>query len=222
MSHICQFKLKSNNIFICEETDCNIIHQCGADECESLFYNSDQTQVCGVTGLCFNQRVCETYIDSQKGIRGDDPIYIRRLKRDQQIKNRSLDYSYTMKLLHSIDAIVVLSDKEKIALCSNILRLWQAFVMCSKEKNSYTHRKDKRCFVIAIAMSLHTGICSNIGQYIVHKHPMVCVNKLNKKSKYETFKVADIRGGTNLIVNVFKNIKLDSSKTINIQTYVKS
>jgi hypothetical protein len=214
--HVCSYQLKSNDFFVCSEENCQNTHQCGADECEYLFYNRDQTQVCGITGLCFNQRVCETFVDSHRGIQGDDPIYIKRLKRDQQIKNRSLEYGYTMKLLKSISNIVSLDDKEIASLCSQILSLWQFFVMCTKEKNNYTHRKDKRCFVIAIAMSLNTGICSNLGQYIVHKHPTIHVNKLNKKSKYDTFKVSDIRGGTNLIINVFKNVTIDTSKTIAI------
>lgn len=218
MEHVCSYRLKHDTTFVCENDKCDKSHECGADICEYLFYNSDQTQVCGMTGLCFNQRVCETYVDSHKGIQGDDPVYIKRLKRDQQIKNRSLDYAYTIKLLNSIQHIVILSDIEKSSLCSRILVLWQSFVICTKEKNSYTHRKDKRCFVIAIAMSLHTGICSNIGQYIVKKHSNIKVNKLNKKSKYETFKVADIRGGTNLIMNVFKNVKLDPLQTIDIHT----
>jgi hypothetical protein len=212
--HVCKYELKSDNLFICKE--CGSQHQCGADECDFLFYNRDQTQVCGLTGLCFNQRVCETYVDSQKGIQGDDPVYIKKSKRDQQIKNRSLDYGYVMKLLKSINTIVILNDKQLTELCSKILELWQEFVICTKEKNSYTHRKDKRCFVIATAMSLNTGICSNVGQFIVHKHPNIIVNKLNKKSKYATFKVSDIRGGSNLIENVFKNVRINDSKTIKI------
>jgi hypothetical protein len=220
MDHVCQFSLKSNNIFICDVDLCKKIHVCGLDECDYLFYNTDQTQVCGVTGLCFNQRVCENYIDTQRGIRGSDPVYIKRQKRDQQLKNRSLEYEYTMTLLSSIDTIVMLSSVEKLSLCKQILSLWQSFVMCTQEKKCYTHRKDKRCFVIAIAMSISTGICSNMGQYIVLKHDDIHVNKLNKKSKYDTFKVADIRGGTNLLINGFKNVKLDPCKTIDLHTYM--
>lgn len=214
--HVCTFKLKSNDFYVCGDENCPNTHQCGADKCEFLFYNRDQTQVCGITGLCFNQRLCETYIDSQKGIQGDDPIYIKKLKRDQQIKNRSLEYSYVVNLLRSIAPIVILTDDEVNSLSIQILELWQVFVVCTKEKNNYTHRKDKRCFVIAIAMSLNTGICSNVGQYIINKHPGITINKLNKKSKYKTFKVSDIRGGTNLIINVFKDVMIDPNKTIDL------
>lgn len=214
--HVCSYQLKSNDFFVCSNEQCTNTHQCGVDTCEYLFYNRDQTQVCGITGLCFNQRLCETYIDSQKGIQGDDPVYIKKLKRDQQIKNRSLDYGYVLTLLKSISSIVVLDENEILSLCSQIVELWQVFVICTKEKNNYTHRKDKRCFVIAITMSLNTGICSNVGQYIIKKHPNIRINKLNKKSKYQTFKVSDIRGGTNLIINVFKNVTIDPTKAIDI------
>lgn len=214
MEHTCNYQLKANNMFICEE--CGNSHQCGSEECEYLFYNRDHTQVCGLTGLCFHQRICETYVDSNGGLSGDDPVYLKKIKRDQQIKNRSMDYVYVMSLLNSIREIVLLSDSEINKLCSQIVELWQVFVMCTKDKNKYTHRKDKRCFVIAIAMSLTAGICSNIGQFIVHKHPNIEVKKLNKKSKYSTFKVSDIRGGSNLIEKVFYNVHINDNKTINI------
>lgn len=216
MDHVCNYKLNSDkdDFFVCNT--CGEQHFCGADVCEFLFYNRDHTQVCGITGLCFEQRVCETFVDSQRGIHGDDPIYTKRIKRDQQIKNRSLEYLFTLTLLKSISPIVILSDTEINELCCRILDLWQLFVMYTKEKNRYTHRKDKRCFVIAIAMSLRAGICSNVGQYIVAKHPNVQINKLNKKSKYDSFKVSDIRDGTNLIIKVFKNVSIDPLKTVNI------
>lgn len=214
MNHQCKYKLKDKELFVCVE--CGNTHQCGIDDCDYLFYNHDHTQVCGLTGICFHQRVCETFVDPQNGIQGDDPVYIKKIKRDQQIKNRSMDYGYVFKLLTSIRDIVLLSDKQIQLLCTQIIELWQAFVMCTKDKNKYTHRKDKRCFVIAIAMSLNAGICSNVGQFIVNKHPDIIIRKLNKKSKYSTFKVSDIRGGSNLIEKVFYNVSIDDSKTINL------
>lgn len=214
MEHICNFQLESENLFICKE--CGNTHQCGAEACEYLFYNHDHTQVCGITGLCFHQRVCETYVNSHTGIQGADPVYLKKLKRDQQIKNRSIDFNFVIKLLLSINTIVELNTKQIENLASQIIGLWQIFVMSTRDKTIYMHRKDKRCFVIAIAMSLNTGICSNIGQFILHKHPHVTVNKLNKKSKYTTFKVSDIRGGTNLIEKVFYNVKIDDKRTIKI------
>lgn len=63
-------------------------------------------------------------------------------------------------------------------------------------------------------MSLNVGICSNNGQFIIHKHPHIEVKKINKKSKYKTFKVSDIRCGSNLIEKVFYDTEIDVDKTI--------
>lgn len=212
--HKCTYIHKKGDVYEC--SSCMNQHICTTDTCEYLFYNTDCTRVCYITGLCFNQHVCDTYVDATSPLQNEDNIYIKKIKRDQQIKNRSLTASYVFTLLKSLSKIVLLSDREMSSLTYQIIELWKEFVMCTQEKQNYTYRKDKRCFIIAIAVSLNRGLVTNTGQQIVRRHKSIIIKKLNKKSKYEKFKVADIRCGTNLITKIFKDIFIDESKTIDI------
>lgn len=207
--HLCNFKPVQTKLetFICVE--CRIVHACGREQCDSLTYNSDHTHVCMITGMCFEQRMCETFIDPARAFIDDDPVYIKKTKRDQQIKNKVLDRGHALKIIRCAAEIVDLNTKQNEKLCSNVLELWSDFVVHISDKKQYVHRKDKRCFVVAIAMSLVNGIKNNIGVFVVKPHENIKRVKLNKKSKYEEFDVSDIRYGQNLIKKVFRGVTIN-------------
>lgn len=215
--HICNYKPVKTKLdtFICIE--CRNVHKCGRDECDSLSYNSDHTHVCLITGLCFEQRLCEAFVDATRAFTDDDPIYIKKTKRDQQIKNKVLDRAHALKIIRCAAEIVDLDKKQNEQLCSKVLTLWVDFVTNISKKKQYVHRKDKRCFVVAIAMSLVNGIKNNIGEFIVLPHDNVKRVKLNKKSKYNEFDVSDIRYGQNLIKKVFRGVKINPSAAVCIR-----
>jgi hypothetical protein len=188
---------------------CKRIHECGALECQSLFYNSDFTKVCTITGLCFEQRICETYVDPNKSLNSPDEMYIRRTKRDQQIKNRGLERNQVMRIIKCASVIVKLSEAQNNSLCIKILALWDQFVINITKRKEYVHRKDRRCFVVAIVMSLKKGIMNDDRKFIVLPHTGINIKKLNKKSDYTEFNVSDIRYGQTLIKRVFSGTSID-------------
>lgn len=204
-SHECDFCLIKGMVYKCSV--CSAVHECGSDVCEHLFYNCDYTSVCKLTGRCFEQRHCETYINTDKGLTNTEvPMYFPRVKRDQQVKNRTMDHRFISKLISQMEISSKLGRKQTSDAISKIVELWSEFVKCAISMNVYIHRKDRRCFVVAIIFSLYSGICSPAG-YIVNKHPGFELYKLNKKRSYGCFKVSDIRYGQKLIMKVFKEHK---------------
>lgn len=200
-THVCDFVSYKDMVFIC--STCGLRHQCGSDVCEHLFFNEDFTSVCRLTGLCFEQRQCEAYIDTEKGLANIEvPTYHPRVKRDQQVKNRTMEYAFILQLIVKMEFMTQLSAPQVRNLVNKIADLWAEFVDCAREKGMYIHRKDKRCFVVAILFSLNSGICSSGGQ-VVMAHPQFELLKLNKKKSYGCFKVSDIRYGQKLIMKVF-------------------
>lgn len=216
--HVCEFKpvRHKKNTFKC--SICKAIHECGDDKCDSLFYNNDYTNVCIKTGLCFEQRICETYVDTKKSMNGLEQVYIKKTKRDQQIKNKILERLHVSKIIKCASSIVYLNEDQINILCKMILSLWEQFVINITQKQEYVHRKDKRCFVVAIIMSLQKGIMTDDENFIVKPHPKIKTEKLNKKSEYGEFSVSDIRYGQTLIKRVFNGVKIDPSKCITIST----
>lgn len=207
-------------LFVCLE--CKKIHKCGETECDSLHYNSDYTHVCTLTGLCFEQRICETFVDSSKPMNGEDPIYIKRPKRDQQIKNKYLERNQVMKIINCASSIVELTPIQIEILCNKILELWTQFVNSTdnpevhkrKKAKQYVHRKDKRCFVVAIVMSLENGIMIEGDKFVVMPHAHIKCAKLNKKSVYPEFEVSDIRYGQTLIKKAFNGTNFDTRYSV--------
>jgi len=218
--HICNFKpIDATCVsFICFE--CKQKHACGRNNCDSLFYNSDHTHVCTVTGMCFEQRLCDTFVDATRAFPLDDQVYIKKTKRDQQIKNKVLDRKHITKIVDCASRIIELTVEQNEQLCIEIMTLWSQFIVHISKKNQYVHRKDKRCFVVAIAMSLESGIKNNMGQFIVAPHKMVKREKLNKKSKYDEFDVSDIRYGQNLIKKVFKGVSIHADTSVHIPSSI--
>lgn len=199
--HECDFGLVKGLRYRCHA--CQAVHDCGQDTCEHLFFNSDYTSVCRLTGRCFQQRHCDAFIDVEKGLTNTEiPTYQPRCKRDQQVKNRSMDHGFISKLIYRMEFNTPLCANRLTATSSKIINLWLEFIRCATQKNIYIHRKDRRCFVVAIMFSLHSGICSPAG-YVVKRHPEFELYKLNKKKSYGCFKVSDIRYGQKLIMRVF-------------------
>jgi hypothetical protein len=202
MAHTCDFVPRGDLLFVCD--GCGASHQCGTDRCEHLFFNQDFTSVCRLTGLCFEQRQCEAYIDAEKGLVNIEvPTYHPRVKRDQQVKNRAMDYNYIFRLISLMDFPTPCAPEEIRTLVNQICELWCEFVSCAKEKEVFIRRKDKRSFVVAVIFSLPDGLCSPAGP-VVMSHPQFGPWKLNKKKNYEGFKVSDIRYGQKLIMGMFE------------------
>lgn len=210
----CSFKPVRNRTLLFACTVCDALHACGDTKCENLFYNSDFTQVCSITGICFNQRICDTFATTQKIVSGKDPVYFKRVKRDQQIKNKVLDRKQVAKIIKCASVIVHLNDMQHTVLCAKILDLWTQFVNSITIKREYVHRKDKRCFVVAIIMSLKEGIMTDDQNFIVSPHTHIKSEKLNKKSDYTEFCVSDIRYGQTLIKRVFNGLWDDSTQPV--------
>ena len=220
--HFCTYKPVRNKplLFMCVE--CEDVHKCGEADCENLHYNSDYTHVCSLTGLCFEQRICETFVDSSKPMNGAEPIYVKRQKRDQQIKNKSLDRNQVVEIVECAREIVTLTPPQINMLCNKIMDLWSQFVSSmdkvddpeKKREKRYVHRKDKRCFVIAIIMSLKNGIMIEDDKFVVIPHDNITFAKLNKKSEYPEFEVSDIRYGQTLIKRAFNGFGFDSRYSV--------
>lgn len=214
VAHICNFKpvREHANLFVC--MGCKTVHKCGEGACENLQYNSDYTKVCTLTGLCFEQRICDAFIDTKRPIDGDDPIYVKRVKRDQQIKNKMLERQQVMKIIECASPIVHIEKSKHEKLCSKIMNLWDYFVDHITDKKEYVHRKDKRCFVVAIVMSLKKGIMTDDEKFIVMPHAGIKSEKLNKKSEYSEFCVSDIRYGQTLIKRIFNGASIGPAHTV--------
>ena len=224
-THACKYKPVRDKPMLYMCLECKNIHKCGVVDCENLHYNSDYTRVCTLTGLCFEQRICETFVDATKPMNGDDPIYIKRPKRDQQIKNKHLDRNQIIRIVECASSIVELTPLQINVLCAKIMDLWTQFVNCMNTPNpnkkatkSYVHRKDKRCFVIAIIMSLEDGIMIEGDKFVVTPHEGIKCAKLNKKSEYPEFEVSDIRYGQTLIKRVFNGTDFDSRYSVYIHS----
>lgn len=216
-SHTCSYKpvRDHNDLFVCSV--CKSVHKCGDGVCDNLQYNSDYTKVCSLTGLCFDQRICDTYVDSKRPLDCEDPVYIKRVKRDQQIKNKVLDRRQIIKIIECASSIVHIDKSKHDILCAKIMNLWDYFVANITDKREYVHRKDKRCFVVAIVMSLKKGIMTDDDKFIVMPHSSIKSEKLNKKSEYSEFCVSDIRYGQTLIKRVFNGVAIDPSHTVHIE-----
>mmetsp|Transcript_20407 Transcript_20407/g.65158 ORF Transcript_20407/g.65158 Transcript_20407/m.65158 type:complete len:266 (-) Transcript_20407:116-913(-) len=52
---------------------CGERHECSLETCEHLFFNGDCTRVCSLTGLCYDQRTCDAYVDAAHGITNTRP-----------------------------------------------------------------------------------------------------------------------------------------------------
>jgi hypothetical protein len=206
----CVFKLTdTNHTFQCKF--CNKLHECGVNVCDHTIFNTDHTKICTITGLCFNQRLCDTNIDTNRGVSNIVDIdYQHKIKRNQQVKNSSMKRSYVRKLFEKLDYFNEFEQKTKVRLINSVTKLWLEFIVAAENKGIYIHRKDKRCFVVAIMFGITTGISSSSG-FVVNPHENIKINKLNKKRDYNSFKVSDIRAGQKLIKFVFENNEITNS-----------
>lgn len=201
----CQFARVSQDNFLFKCTICAAEHVCGPGVCDATAYNTDYTNICTLTGMCFEQRMCDSVIDTNRGITNTiDQKYFHRVKRDQQIKNSIIEREFINEMFEELDFYRELDSQKRIELLNKVLTLWRSFVQQAHNKDVYIHRKDKRCFIVAIMFGLTSGIsCSN--GYVVEPHSNIKLGKLNKKKSYNKFKVSDIRDGQKLIMRMFDN-----------------
>lgn len=203
--HVCDYHAYKDMVFACGT--CGKIHKCGSETCEHLFFNSDFTSVCRLTGLCFEQRQCETFIDASKGMAHvEDHSYYPKIKRDQQLKNRSVNVYFITDMISKISICEDFTKDTITSLIGQIYNLWGEFVSNSIKEKMYIHRKDRRCFVVAIMFSLYNGIYASSG-CVVRCHKKYDLRKINKKKVYESFKVSDIRYGQKMIMRAFQHKK---------------
>lgn len=213
--HKCIYDEKKKNHFVC--TGCSNKHICGDKHCDQLSYNTNQTRVCQITGICFGQRLCEEYSSSRNGIQhSDDPVYKHKLKRNQQIKNSILKRVYVTEMVDSIETIPKLSPETKKHLIKQILALWETYKQRASSRLIEIQRNDQRCFIVAIMFSLHKGLCSYSSKlYIITPHENLTTRVINKKKSYSKFNVSDITDGQKKIKRVFEDFELKSPISIN-------
>jgi len=201
----CNYVRQENEITSFKCSICHDIHLCGPGICDSTAYNTDYTNICTKTGLCFEQKVCDSMVDTNRGVTNTlDQKYFHKIKRDQQIKNSILDRCFVDSLFSELNFYRKLNPNKRIDLLNQILALWKEFIVEANRKNIYVHRKDKRCFLVAIMFGMRTGISCSTG-YVVFPHDEIELNKLNKKKNYRKFFVSDVRLGCKLIMGIFKN-----------------
>lgn len=185
-------------------------HVCpGPDKCPYIFLNSEFTFTCQQSGETFNQYVCDTYCPQMKGlVSTNDNLFYPKLKRDQQIKNSLVDTDEFVRILSNLKELIPgLESESPKKIISQLINLWYEFIEVSRQKKIYIHRRNRITFTVAIIYSLRTGIMNNNNTYIVfpHEERFEMKTKLNKKKKYESFKVPDIRTGTKMLKEVFKD-----------------
>lgn len=189
--HQCEYRQYKDLVFVCSK--CNNVHHCGVNKCENLFYNENYTQICSLTGLCFNQKICDSFIDTKKGVLNtNDRLYFPQLKRNQQIKNKMFNMAMIHQLIRDIEDCTNFKMPKKIIVIKNLKRLWCEFIEKSIDQGLYIHRKDTRCFIVAVIFSLSTGIETSAG-VVVHRHQGFDLKRINKKRAYTHFKISDIR-----------------------------
>jgi len=187
---------------------CGAPHACGADACAHLFYNADNTQVCAVTGACFAQRACSRFASAAVGIRNrEDPDFAPRAKRDQQVRNAALPPYFIADLIGCITRNMPRATC--FDLYDQLARLWAELRARATAAGRYIHRKDRRCFTVAATFSLRGGLATAAG-VVIAPHPHIDYIILNKKHRYATFAVTDVRYGQKLMIRVFSNAPVES------------
>lgn len=198
-----------NGHFQC--TECKA-HHCCDDTCER-YYNSDRSLVCPVTGSCSETLIADNY-QSNFSILTESSMcnFENKVKSSQQTKNKVLNPDLITKILNNIVVLKKLGVLPVIQLTNQILALWRSYVTCT---DIYTHRKDRKCFIIAIIFSLRSGLLNNKKKFIVHKHQFVEISTINKKKTYKFFKVNEIRYGIKLLQKGFKDVDFFQGVNIN-------
>jgi hypothetical protein len=139
-----------------------------------------------------------------------DPEYKTKQKRKQQVKNSHLKLDYVVKMVDSIELVPKLTQNQKSSLVQQIVKLWERYKSCAKEKQKEIQRMDQRCFIVAIMFSLNKGLCSYSSKsYIIVPHDMYKTKEINKKKTYKNFKVSDITEGTKRLKFVFEDKLID-------------
>lgn len=193
------FELKDgNNLFICK--NCGFVHECSRN-CEYLTFNKDNTKVCSMTGLCYEQKMC----DVNSSTNDVESEYHPKIKKNQQIKNSFLNSQKVIDILQN-DIFPECDMKTMYKLETQIQRLWVEYIECCREKQCYIHRKDNISFVVGILFSLKNGMKSTTkDDYIIFPHSKFQHGELNKKKKYRNFEVSNITYGIRKIKQAFEN-----------------
>ena len=176
------------------------------------FYNDEHMLVCKISGRVFKRRLCDEYIDSQRGICNSDiQTYTHAQKRNQQVKNRKIEFKEVMNIINDIDFLSKYSVETIRDFCNQILDLWKIFIEEIKKYDFYVHRNARRCFVVSIIYNLKSGLHTLSG-CVIESHPNINVTNLNKKKNYKFFKIRDIRYGENIIKKVLEKRAVNSIK----------
>lgn len=193
-----QIDILPNSIFKCKL--CSLIHKCDKD-CEYLQYNTDHTQVCSISGLCYGQKLCYAYDEPNK-----TPYdFIHKTKKDQQRKNAQINSVIITRVLNE-NMFPKCPDHIVYEIERQIVSLWREYILCIKTKNIYINRKDSISFIVGILFSFRHGIKSyDSDNYIVYPHPKFITSEINKKKKYKYFNVSNITYGIKKIKKVFSS-----------------
>lgn len=197
---MCNFVHVGDMVYYCEI--CDITHKCGLKECQHLEFNKNQTRVCTITGRCFDQLMSD-----EMGNYRDEPIFVPRVKRDQQVRNKIMTASFVNKILNSCPFI---PQEYHHSLVGQICRLWDIVIQEFFNNRQYIHRHIKRQVVAAVLFSLESGLTNYEEVIIVAPHPHISVAKINKKSTYEEFKISDIRDGIKILKYEIKGLYVET------------
>lgn len=197
------FDIKNNNVFHCK--NCGIVHEC-SKKCDYLIFNKDKTRICSITGLCYEQKMC----DVNSSNNDVDEEYHPKIKKNQQIKNSFLNSKKIIDILKN-DIFPDCEAKTMYKIENQIQRLWDEYINCCREKQCYIHRKDSISFVVGILFSMKNGMkSSNNEGYIILPHSKFQPGELNKKKKYKNFEVSNITYGIRKIKQAFENYNVEN------------
>lgn len=188
--HTCEFVQRGTKLLY-ECSTCKATHHCGLEICEHLVFNRDQTRVCTVTGRCFDQLMSETV-----GNYRDEPVFVHRVKRDQQIRNQKMVSNDVELILQSVTFI---PEQYHHDLIGQICRLWDIVVEELQRTKQYIHRYTRQHFVVVILFSLTNGLTTSNDTIVVQPHDFITVPVVNKKNKFDKFAISDIRNGIKLM-----------------------
>lgn len=200
-THVCAYaETNKKDVYAC--VTCRTEHRCGAEHCDSTFYNQDQTLVCTLTGECFGQRMCDAPKYSNDRLTNNEPVWMPPVKRPQQVNNRVLTGALINDL---IDATGMANQirRRRGVLVRQMLATWAEMMEIATEENITIRRKDNHSFVVAVLRLLDTGIFTASGAYVVAPHPNITVPRVNKKRSQESFNVSFIRRGHLFIKKIY-------------------
>ena len=188
-------------------SNCGKTHRCVGRNCPFVKLNVNNELVCTLTGCCVGTLLCDKFFKSSMSDFKNGCSFYKQQKRDQQIQNCCITERFALKVIQAIPFTQGHSPALTAELVRDILSLWHSFSGIVLNGQIYMHRKDRRCFVVAVCFSLERGLRNNNGAILVYPHGAIfSVAAANKKLANSEFRVGDIRYGVKLLRRVFHDL----------------